>query len=75
MELDLADIFVDLMETPSSLFLGLEMILFSLTLRLETIKPWLSLGIFRFLDGASTTMDNLDLETRRNKNPKKAEAS
>ena len=65
MELGIVDGFVDLIKNPSSLFLDLEMILFSLTLRLDHIIPWFSLKIFRSLDGDSTTMENLGLETIR----------
>ena len=59
MELERVITFVDLMENPSSLFLDLEMILFSLTLRLGQNTPWLSLKISRSLDGEKTTTDNL----------------
>ena len=65
MELDIGFTFVDMMEIPSDLFLGLEMILFSLTLRLEDGMPWLSLKISRSLFEEETETDSLDLETRR----------
>ena len=51
------------MESPSILFLDLEMFLFSLTLRLDRITLWLSLKISRSLFGDSTSLDNLELET------------
>ena len=65
MELEGVIPFLELMERPSSIFQDLEMILFSLTLRLAQSIPWLSLKISRSLDGDSTIMDNLDLETQR----------